>query len=140
MWNIAGFHLLLKALGHPSYKAIFSLQKGWPYKRGTTVKQYPWHRRLSVQWKIWLILLNFNITDPAKLHGTFIGTKLNFKSQHCIMPNTTVCAIICRRESSHWQNSWIKIWISYLTHDNGCKFKTSILSTIFNSYIYLCVL
>jgi hypothetical protein len=32
-WNIAGFHLRLKALGHPSYKATFSLQKGWPYKR-----------------------------------------------------------------------------------------------------------
>jgi hypothetical protein len=34
----------LKRRGYPSYKASFSLQKGWLYKRGTTIFQFPLYK------------------------------------------------------------------------------------------------
>ena len=46
--------------GHPSRKATFLMQKGWPHKRGSTNKSYfqEWYPDKSHYLKVWVLTVD----------------------------------------------------------------------------------
>ena len=55
--------------GHPSWKATFLMQKGWPHKRGSTVDKN--NKTSYLKWKAWTFYIHIAVAHSLVINGVF---------------------------------------------------------------------